>query len=52
MKDWNGRNIEFAKSKRGVIVVANPFDNLISKNCVPGKDKGTFRLSYFNKWRR
>ena len=35
MKDWNGRNIEFANSKGGVIAVANPFDNLISKNCVP-----------------
>ena len=35
MKDWNGKNIEFAKSKGGVIAVANPFDNLISKNYVP-----------------
>lgn len=35
MKDWNGRKINFAKSKGGVIVVTHPFDNLISTNCIP-----------------
>lgn len=35
MKDWNGRKINFAKSKEGVIVVTHPFDNLISTNCIP-----------------
>ncbi|GAI96640.1 unnamed protein product, partial [marine sediment metagenome] len=34
-KDWNGKKICSAKSAGGVIVVAHPFDNLISKNCVP-----------------
>jgi hypothetical protein len=34
MKDWNGRKINFAKSKGGVIVVTHPFDNLISTNCI------------------
>jgi len=35
MKNWNGRKINFAKSKGGVIVVSHPFDNLISANCIP-----------------
>jgi len=35
MKDWNGREIRCAYSEGGVIVVAHPFDNLISTGCCP-----------------
>jgi hypothetical protein len=35
MKDWNGREIEIAKSKGCVLVAANPFDNLISTGVSP-----------------
>ena len=35
MKDWNGKEIESARSKGGVQVVAHPFDNLISTGCSP-----------------
>jgi len=35
MKDWNSKNILSTKSTGGVFVVAHPFDNLISGNCVP-----------------
>ncbi|MCJ7790327.1 MAG: hypothetical protein MUP69_09140 [Candidatus Atribacteria bacterium] len=35
MENWNGKKINFAKSKGGVIVVTHPSDNLISANCIP-----------------
>lgn len=35
MENWNGKKINFAKSKGGVIVVSHPFDNLISVNGIP-----------------
>jgi len=35
MKDWNNKDIPYTKSKGGVIVVANPLDNLVYPNCIP-----------------
>jgi len=35
MKDWNGKEIESAKSKGGVIVVSHPLDGLIYTGCSP-----------------
>ena len=35
LKDWNGKDIQAALSKGGVIVVSNPFDNLISTGINP-----------------
>jgi len=35
MKDWNGKDIQIARSKGGVIVVSNPLDNLISTGINP-----------------
>jgi hypothetical protein len=35
MKNWNGKEILTARSKGGVLAVANPLDNLISTNIVP-----------------
>jgi len=35
MKDWNGKEIGCAYSEGGVIVLAHPFDNLISTGCCP-----------------
>lgn len=35
MKDWNGKEIQIAHSKGGVIVVSNPLDNLISTGINP-----------------
>ena len=35
MRDWNGKEVAFARSKGGVLVLANPMDNLISTGCSP-----------------
>jgi hypothetical protein len=35
MRDWIGKEITCARSRGGVLVVAHPFDNLISTGCSP-----------------
>ena len=35
MKDWNGKNVESAVSKGGVIALVNPYDNLIKTGLSP-----------------
>jgi len=33
--DWHEREIEVAKSRRGVLAVVNPFDNLVKTGIMP-----------------
>ncbi len=35
LQNWNGKRINCAHSKGGVLVLSHPFDNLISTNCSP-----------------
>lgn len=35
LKDWNNKDIPYTKSRGGVIVVANPLDNLVYPHSIP-----------------
>lgn len=49
MKDWNNRELTFAFSKGGVLVVSHPYDNLIRDNIYPWPPSEIIQKLYKSK---